>query len=160
MLVLKTTSPTVSPSAPKDQPWTGYMGRLNQLQLELIAPDYMEREIFCCGPPPFMQAVRDILHLAGFDMEHYHEESFQAPITDESQAPSHEGDVVLEEAEDAELVFAASGASVRCRQTDTVLAAARASWPARCTWSTTAASPTTTSPRATSSPAAPTPWGR
>jgi len=105
--------------------WTGYMGRLNQLQLELIAPDYMEREIFCCGPPPFMQAVRDILHLAGFDMERYQEESFQAPITDQSQTPTFEDDVVLEAAEDAELVFAASGASVRCRQTDTVLSVAR-----------------------------------
>jgi glycine betaine catabolism B len=44
--------------------------------LELIAPDYMEREIFTCGPAPYMKAVRDLLAEGGFDTTHYHEESF------------------------------------------------------------------------------------
>ena len=56
--------------------WTGYRGRLNQLMLGLIASDYLEREVYCCGPEPFMQAVRDMLIALGFDMEHYHQESF------------------------------------------------------------------------------------
>src|ERR1700722_16215097 len=38
--------------------WTGYRGRLNPTHLALIAPDYAEREIFCCGPAPFMRATR------------------------------------------------------------------------------------------------------
>src|SRR3546814_12340504 len=67
-----------------------YRGRLNQLMLELMASDYMEREVFCCGPEPFMQTVRDILNAAGFDMTHYHEESFQAPIRVEEQIPEHD----------------------------------------------------------------------
>lgn len=104
--------------------WTGYRGRLNQLSFELIASDYMEREIFCCGPAPFMQAVRDILNIAGFDMARYHEESFQEPIRTEADVPVYD-EVVPDEAEWAELVFAESGRSVRCRQSDTILAAAR-----------------------------------
>jgi ferredoxin-NADP reductase len=35
--------------------------------LKLIAPDFLEREIFTCGPAPYMQAVRDLLDEGGFD---------------------------------------------------------------------------------------------
>ena len=49
--------------------WTGYRGRLNQLMLGLIASDYLERKVYCCGPEPFMQAVRDMLIALGYDME-------------------------------------------------------------------------------------------
>src|SRR3546814_7221247 len=79
-----------------------YRGRLNQLMLELMASDYMEREVFCCGPEPFMQTVRDILNAAGFDMTHYHEESFQAPIRVEEQIPEH--DDVMPEAGAAAII--------------------------------------------------------
>ena len=41
--------------------WPGYRGRLNQIMLGLMAPDYLEREVFCCGPEPFMLAVREML---------------------------------------------------------------------------------------------------
>ena len=60
--------------------WTGYRGRLNQLMLGLIASDYLEREVYCCGPEPFMQAVRDMLIALGFDMERYHQESFALAV--------------------------------------------------------------------------------
>jgi ferredoxin-NADP reductase len=30
--------------------WTGYRGTFNQLMLGLMAPDYLEREVYCCGP--------------------------------------------------------------------------------------------------------------
>ena len=66
----------------------GYRGGLNQIMLGLMAPDYLEREVFCCGPEPFMQAVRDMLVALGFDMEHYHQESFGAPVRQiEADAP-------------------------------------------------------------------------
>lgn len=104
--------------------WTGYMGRINQLMLELMAPDYFEREIFCCGPPPFMQSVRGILAAVGYDMNHYHEESFVAPITTQADAPIYD-DSVPDDAAMAEVVFALSGQSVKCRETDTILAVAR-----------------------------------
>jgi ferredoxin-NADP reductase len=46
--------------------------------MELIAPDYLEREVFCCGPTPYMSAVKRMLEAVGFDMKNYHEESFGA----------------------------------------------------------------------------------
>ncbi|WP_404989431.1 FAD-binding oxidoreductase [Caballeronia sp. LZ003] len=56
--------------------WAGVTGFLSLPLLKLIAPDYLEREIFTCGPAPYMKAVRDLLDEGGFDRKHYHEESF------------------------------------------------------------------------------------
>lgn len=116
--------------------WNGYRGRLHQIMLGLMAPDYLEREVFCCGPEPFMQAVRDMLISLGYDMNHYHQESFGAPVETESEAPELD-DMVLNVDTDAELVFVASGVTVPCQQTDTVLAVAKASGlniPSGCTF--------------------------
>lgn len=107
----------------KFQPWTGYRGQLNQLILGLVAPDYQDREVFCCGPEPFMTAVREALAGLGFDMTHYHQESFGAPTPVELPLP----DDNLPEADvKAEVVFAMSGKSQTVAETDTVLAAAKA----------------------------------
>ena len=105
-------------------PWTGYQGHLNQLMLGLIAPDYLEREVFCCGPEPFMQAVRDALAGLGFDMDHYHQESFQEPAATEADVPEHD-DVMLTDQGQAEIHFARSDRSIACAETDTILAATR-----------------------------------
>ena len=116
--------------------WPGYRGRLNQIMLGLIAPDYLEREVFCCGPEPFMQAVRDMLIALGFDMDHYHQESFGAPIRTEADAPVIE-DVIPEEGAKAQIVFADSGVTAACAETDTVLAVAKRSGlniPSGCTF--------------------------
>ncbi|KLU25442.1 ferredoxin oxidoreductase [Caballeronia mineralivorans PML1(12)] len=56
--------------------WPGVTGFLTLPLLKLIAPDFLEREIFTCGPAPYMKAVRDLLAEGGFDATHYHEESF------------------------------------------------------------------------------------
>ena len=56
--------------------WAGYRGYLNLRMLELIAPDFLEREIFCCGPTPYMSAVKHLLQGHGYDMSRYHEEAF------------------------------------------------------------------------------------
>lgn len=56
--------------------WGGMRGRISAPLLTLMAPDFMEREIFVCGPEPFMAACRDSLAELGFDMAHHHEESF------------------------------------------------------------------------------------
>lgn len=116
--------------------WTGYQGRLNQIMLGLMAPDYLEREVFCCGPEPFMQSVRDMLVALGFDMEHYHQESFGAPIKTEADAPVID-DVAPEEGAKAQITFAASGVTTPCAETDTVLAVAKRSGlniPSGCTF--------------------------
>ncbi|WP_126978488.1 hybrid-cluster NAD(P)-dependent oxidoreductase [Frigidibacter oleivorans] len=107
------------------QPWTGYKGRFNQLMLGLMAPDYLEREVFCCGPEGFMQAVREALAGLGFDMAHYHQESFGAP--EPGQVPVVEsGSTDEAPVETAQLVFADSGVTHECSAADTVLNAARA----------------------------------
>ena len=56
--------------------WPGVTGFLTLPLLKLVAPDFLEREIFTCGPAPYMKAVRDLLAEGGFDTTHYHEESF------------------------------------------------------------------------------------
>lgn len=106
------------------RPWTGYQGQFNQLMLGLMAPDYLEREVYCCGPEPFMQAVRDALAGLGFDMENYHQESFCAPVETEADQPDLD-DVVLDDDSSAEILFASSGVTAKVTETDTVLAAAR-----------------------------------
>ena len=105
--------------------WTGYRGTFNQLMLGLMAPDYLERSIFCCGPEPFMQAVRDMLIGFGFDMEHYHQEAFSAPpVLKAADAPVLD-DVVPSADAHSEVVFAISGMTVACSEADTVLAVSR-----------------------------------
>ncbi|WP_372877247.1 glycine-betaine demethylase subunit GbcB [Pseudomonas sp.] len=109
--------------------WSGYRGYLNQKMLELMTPDFMEREIFCCGPTPYMNAVKHLLESNGFDMQHYHEESFGA-TPPEIRAEVKE---LAAEAADAEPVpvadqhqvaFVATGKSIRIDPGETVHAAA------------------------------------
>lgn len=122
--------------ADRYNPWTGYQGQFNQLMLGLMAPDYLEREVYCCGPEPFMQAVRDALMGLGYDMDNYHQESFGAPVETEADAP-HLDDVVLDDAAMAELHFITSDVTHKCPETDTVLAAAKAAGlniPSGCTF--------------------------
>ncbi len=104
--------------------WHGYQGRLSQIMLGLMAPDYLEREVFCCGPEPFMNAVREMLISIGYDMEHYHQESFGMAVASEAEAPVLE-DVILDDDARSEITFATSGVTKPCAETDTVLAVAK-----------------------------------
>lgn len=116
--------------------WHGYQGRLSQIMLGLMAPDYLEREVFCCGPEPFMQAVRDMLNALGFDMGRYHQESFGAPVKTEAEAPAL-ADTVPDDRAAASIRFTASGITADCAETDTVLAVAKRSGlniPSGCTF--------------------------
>ncbi|MEM8653094.1 MAG: hybrid-cluster NAD(P)-dependent oxidoreductase [Pseudomonadota bacterium] len=118
------------------RPWTGYQGQFNQLMLGLMAPDYLDREVYCCGPEPFMQAVREALAGLGFDMERYNQESFGAPVEKESEQPPLD-DVVPDDDTKAEVVFASSGVTVKVAETETILSAARSSGlniPSGCTF--------------------------
>ncbi|MBV9562169.1 MAG: hybrid-cluster NAD(P)-dependent oxidoreductase [Bradyrhizobium sp.] len=104
--------------------WTGYRGRLSQILLGAIAPDYLERHVYCCGPEPFMKSVRDMLNALGFDMSRYFQESFTQPVYTDAQGPDI-GDFVPKEADPAELVFESSGVTVQCSQADTILRIAK-----------------------------------
>ena len=86
--------------------WPGITGFLTLPLLKLIAPDFLEREIFTCGPAPYMKAVRDLLDEGGFDRKHYHEESFSfetiaevaAQLTTAHVADALQGNGHIEEA--------------------------------------------------------------
>ena len=77
-----------------DADWMQRTGYLNLDMLKTIAPDFLKREVFTCGPAPYMAAVRALLGSAGFNMQHYHEESF---TFDELPAEVH-SEVIVKEA--------------------------------------------------------------
>ncbi|MDF1584837.1 hybrid-cluster NAD(P)-dependent oxidoreductase [Marinimicrococcus flavescens] len=107
-----------------EQGWAGYRGRISRELVEMIAPDYREREIFCCGPPPFMAAVRAILRQGGYDMSRYHEESFDfadlAPAEQAAAPPPPDAGVKVHS-----VTFKKSGQTIECDENTTILAAAR-----------------------------------
>lgn len=105
--------------------WFGHMGRIDATRLPLLAPDFREREVFCCGPDPFMRAVRGMLEAAGFDMNFYHQESFGAPPVEPVLAPADDADGAVEA--QLPIRFAASDVDGICLSGQTVLQAARAS---------------------------------
>ncbi|HEY3540001.1 MAG TPA: hybrid-cluster NAD(P)-dependent oxidoreductase [Trinickia sp.] len=109
--------------------WSGITGFLTLPLLSLIAPDFMEREIFTCGPAPYMEAVRKMLADAGFDRSQYHEESFSF---EETVAPELDAvaasPAVSDEAPAGErfaVSFAKSRREIECAADQHVLDAAR-----------------------------------
>jgi glycine betaine catabolism B len=106
-------------------PWAGLMGRLDRHKLSMLAPDFMGREIFCCGPEPFMKAVSGIVRAEGFDMGHYHQESFGATSIAES-VHSHARDVVTEGKAELTVNFLGANEEAACGPGQTILETARA----------------------------------
>ena len=54
-----------------------------------MAPDFREREVFCCGPGPFMDVVEDALEIAGVASEQVFIERFAfagSPCCDSTSA--------------------------------------------------------------------------
>lgn len=56
--------------------WLGRRGRINATTLKDMVSDIHERVVFCCGPEGFMEQVKACLNEVGFNMENYHDESF------------------------------------------------------------------------------------
>ncbi|MCC8400318.1 hybrid-cluster NAD(P)-dependent oxidoreductase [Paraburkholderia sp. MMS20-SJTN17] len=109
--------------------WTGITGFLTLPLLRLIAPDFLEREVFTCGPAPYMQAVRNLLDEGGFDRKHYHEESFSFETVSEAAAP-------VETATRFKVSFTRSHREIECGGAQHVLDAAKQAGvrlPASCT---------------------------
>ena len=107
--------------SPSEQ-WHGPRGRLSLQTLLETAPDLLSREIFTCGPPPYMEGVRHLLEGLGVDPAHSHEESFVlgsgtavGPAVDAGSSTTYE------------VELRRSGHVVECDSTTTILdAAARA----------------------------------
>jgi ferredoxin-NADP reductase len=105
-----------------DEPgWPGLLGRLDGRILDLLVPDMRTRDVYCCGPAPYMANVRALLDQAGCDKARYHQESFSfEALPDPIQA-----DVSRAETEALfSVTFAKSGQTVACGARMTVLAAA------------------------------------
>jgi ferredoxin-NADP reductase len=118
-----------------DSAWAGFNGFLSHAVLSNIAPDFLERQVYTCGPAPYMAAVRMILLQAGFDMANYHEESFSfetlnAAAEAADEAPPQAGTATFK------VDFTRTGDQVACAADQTILAAAKAAGmrlPSSCT---------------------------
>ncbi|HDR9318557.1 TPA: hybrid-cluster NAD(P)-dependent oxidoreductase [Burkholderia vietnamiensis] len=107
--------------------WSGPTGRLSLELLQQRVPDFRDREVFTCGPAPYMNAVKDILMQGGHDPARYHQESFSFAETVE---PVAEAVVSPQEAaSSAECTYtvrlAKSGKTFTMDSSETVLKAAR-----------------------------------
>lgn len=112
------------------QAWNGYRGYLDEPKLQMMVPDFMEREVFCCGPAPYMSAVKKLLQAHGFDMSHYHEESFGAtPAAIEEDAIENaviaQGEAqAISPSDLVKVDFAGKGKSIQIIEGETIHAAA------------------------------------
>ncbi|WP_286790539.1 MULTISPECIES: hybrid-cluster NAD(P)-dependent oxidoreductase [unclassified Pseudomonas] len=109
--------------------WAGYRGFFDRRMLELMAPDFCDREVFCCGPTPYMNAVKTMLRELGYDMARYHEESFGATPADVKEEVLEQAGLAADTppvplADQCEVLFAGSGMSVRVGPGETVHGAA------------------------------------
>ena len=103
-----------------DERWAGPRGRLDAAMLQSLAPDLHEREVFTCGPAPYMHAVRDILTSLGVDPARCHEESFELGVTTGSAVPERSASVV---AGTCTVEFRRSGRTVECDAGSSILEA-------------------------------------
>ena len=106
--------------------WGGYRGRLDPGMLASIAPDLHEREVFVCGPAPYMAAVRTMLAAAGYDMTRYHQESFDFEALSAEQPALPEALETLTEAVVHQVEFTKTRRKIACGPGLTILEAARA----------------------------------
>ena len=97
-------------------------GYLNTDTLKQAVPDFMQREVFTCGPAPYMAAVRELLKNADFNMGQYHEESFnfdKLPAID--QATTEVISQTLSTSEKFNIEFTKSATHVNCAPDQFVL---------------------------------------
>ena len=119
--------------------YSGLLGRLSLPLLRSQVPDLLEREVWCCGPAPFMAAVRAMLAEAGFDMGRYHEESFNfesLPVEDATQAQAATAQQAgAAPAQRFAITLNKRGERFECGADETVLKAAQRAgvrWPFSC----------------------------
>lgn len=110
-----------------EERWAGPRGRLTAPLLAACVPDVAAREVFICGPPPYMKAAHAVLAELGVDPGHVHQESFTldvpaVPLTAVPDGPAE----VDREVGTASLYFRRSGIDVACPPGTTVLEAATA----------------------------------
>lgn len=113
--------------------WTGPRGRISAGLLGAVVPDIAEREVFMCGPGPYMTAAHNVLMELGVPVEQVHQESFVIEpiaqglsVVPDALEAGGVSDGEAPEASSAMIIFAKSGKEVRCEPGVTVLEAASA----------------------------------
>jgi glycine betaine catabolism B len=132
------------------QAWNGPTGHFTDNLLRYFAPDFLEREVYICGPAPYMDMVKSLLDRAGFPAHRFHQESFGSasvapaaatpaststppPVPTQSAPPAAAAAPAPKPATQAtprpaasndiasEVVFAKSGKSISCKSDDFIL---------------------------------------
>jgi len=110
------------------QSWSGFSGFLDEHKLRIIAPDFMDRTVYCCGPTPYMTAVKKMLEGLGFDMANYYEESFGAPPEEAQIDAEQQAEAAANVVQDLDSMisveFSTTGKSVKINPGETVHVAA------------------------------------
>ncbi|CDX36402.1 Oxidoreductase FAD-binding subunit [Mesorhizobium sp. SOD10] len=102
--------------AEAEDAWDGPVGLLGESMLLQLAPDLRDRNVYACGPEPYMKSIRIALQSVGFDSDRYHEESFGGLIG---------SNPTLSAEQPSSVHFARSGINHRCGSKQTVLEIAR-----------------------------------
>jgi len=98
--------------------WDGPRGRLSTETLLRVAPDLLAREVFTCGPGPYMEAVRTMLADLGADPARCHEESFVLGAARAIEEPARATGTTYQ------VELARTGTVVECDAGTTILEAA------------------------------------
>jgi len=107
-----------------DSDWAGPIGRLDLALLSAQVPDFKTREVFTCGPQGYMDAVKSLLKQGDFDFRHYHQESFDISVLNET--PLIEQPPILDQPQDVFTVtLSRSGKTFSMPSHQTLLAAAK-----------------------------------
>lgn len=104
-----------------DEIWDGPRGRLSLGTLLSAVPDLLDREIFLCGPPPFMAATQEMLAMLGIPEGQRHQESFTVGA---NGAPTEPGDDAGSDTTTHRVEFRRSGCVIECDRRTSLLTAA------------------------------------
>ena len=120
------------------QVWNGLTGHFDEKLLTHFAPDFLDREVYICGPAAYMETVKGALNGAGFPVHRLHLESFGAAPADPATAmpsvdprpkpapsakpkPQPAPTPIADTDTACEVVFKKSGKSISCKPHDFIL---------------------------------------
>ena len=112
-----------------DSTWQGESGFLSNEILARVVPDFLDREVYCCGPEAYMVNAKALLKDAGFEMNCYHQESFdiesstaQQNMVEPNVEPVQKLDSNVEVVEYS-VTLAETGKTIYCSSDISILAA-------------------------------------
>ncbi|MBB1250555.1 hybrid-cluster NAD(P)-dependent oxidoreductase [Rhizobium sp. G21] len=104
-----------------ERTWSGLSGRISKEYLGLAVADLAERTVMCCGPAPFMRAMRTLALDGGVSPANYHEESFDGAALEDAVTSLPQ----TTEAKTFTVQFSKQGKTIEVRADQTVLSCAK-----------------------------------